>query len=72
MVPPLLCFRMQGANAELQQRLFDEHRIEIPWMRDDILRLSVAMYTGREDVERLLDALAQELHELARTSRSPA
>jgi selenocysteine lyase/cysteine desulfurase len=64
----MLCFRMPGASPELQQRLYDEHRIEIPWMRDDILRLSVAMYTEREDVERLLDVLASEL----RTSRSPA
>jgi selenocysteine lyase/cysteine desulfurase len=37
-------------------------------MRNDMMRISVAMYTEREDVERLLDALAREL----RTSRSPA
>jgi len=42
----------------LSQRLFDEHRIEIPTMRDDeLLRISVAVYTGREDVDRLLEAL---------------
>ena len=36
--------------------------------RDDLLRISVAPYTEREDVERLLDALPL----LLRTSRSPA
>ena len=52
---------------ELQRRLFDEYRIEIPVMRRErLLRISVAAYTGREDVERLLDALPRAL----RTSRS--
>jgi selenocysteine lyase/cysteine desulfurase len=37
-------------------------------MRDDLMRISVAMYTEEEDVERLLDALPAAL----RTSRSPA
>jgi isopenicillin-N epimerase len=49
---------------ELTERLFDEHRIEIPTMgprRDDLLRVSVAMYTSEEDVERLLDALPHVL-----------
>ena len=56
-------------GAELQRRLFDEHRIEIPVMNDGtLLRVSAAAYTGREDVERLLDALPR----LLRTSRSPA
>jgi len=58
-------------QLDLSQRLFDEHRIEIPTMgphRDDQLRISVAPYTEREDVERLLDALPDAL----RTSRSPA
>ena len=47
--------------------LFDEHRIEIPTMRphrDDLLRISVAPYTEREDVERLLDALPRCCSEL--------
>ncbi|HEY5059390.1 MAG TPA: aminotransferase class V-fold PLP-dependent enzyme [Gaiellaceae bacterium] len=50
-------------GAALQQRLWDEHRIEIPVMRpeQDLLRISVACYTGREDVERLLDALPRML-----------
>ena len=36
--------------------------------RDELLRISIAPYTEREDVERLLDALPAAL----RTSRSPA
>jgi isopenicillin-N epimerase len=51
--------RLPHSNPGLSQRLFDEHRIEIPTMRDDeLLRISVAAYTGRDDVDRLLEALA--------------
>jgi len=51
--------RLPHADPELTQRLFDEHRIEIPTMRnDELLRISVAVYTEREDVDRLLAALA--------------
>jgi isopenicillin-N epimerase len=60
-----------GVDGEaLALRLWSEHRIEIPAMRPekDLLRVSVAAYTTREDVERLLDALPP----LVRTSRSPA
>ena len=63
--------RLPEVQPDLSQRLFDEHRIEIPTMgpqRDDLLRISIAAYTQREDVERLLDALPAAL----RTSRSPA
>jgi isopenicillin-N epimerase len=50
--------RLPHADETLSQRLFDEHRIEIPTMLDDeLLRISVAIYTEREDVDRLLDAL---------------
>jgi isopenicillin-N epimerase len=52
--------RLPGPQPGLSQRLFDKHRIEIPTMgrgRDDLLRLSVAPYTVREDVERLLEVL---------------
>ena len=62
--------RLPYADPELSRRLFDEHRIEIPTMgprRDDLLRISVAAYTEREDVERLLDALPAAL----RSARSP-
>ncbi len=56
-------------GAELQRRLFDEHRIEIPVTNDGtLLRVSAAAYTDREDVERLLDALPRAL----RSARTPA
>jgi isopenicillin-N epimerase len=58
-------------EPELSRRLFEEHRIEIPTMgprRDDLLRISIALYNTEEDVERLLDALARVLS----LSRSPA
>jgi isopenicillin-N epimerase len=48
------------ADPELSQRLFAEHRIEIPTMgpgSDDLLRISVAPYNDRSDVDRLLEAL---------------
>ncbi len=60
----LASVQLRRPEPELSRRLFEEHRIEIPTMgprRDDLLRLSVAMYTEREDVERLLDALPQLL-----------
>jgi isopenicillin-N epimerase len=52
--------RLPSPDPELSQRLFDEHRIEIP-VSGDLLRISVAPYTTREDVERLLDALPRVL-----------
>jgi isopenicillin-N epimerase len=59
--------RLPEPQLGLSQRLFDEHRIEIPTMgpnRDDLLRISIAPYTEREDVERLLDALPIALRTL--------
>ena len=73
--PPELLAQMASVRlppdcdgAELERRLWAE-RIEIPAMRPqkDLLRISVAAYTSREDVERLLDALPDAL----RTSRTP-
>jgi isopenicillin-N epimerase len=58
----LATVRLPQPEPTLSRRLFDEFRIEIPTMgprRDDLLRLSVGLYTTREDVERLLDALPQ-------------
>jgi selenocysteine lyase/cysteine desulfurase len=60
----------QGCDgAGLERRLWVEHRIEVPVMRPekDLLRLSVAAYTRREDVERLLAVLPGAL----RASRGP-
>jgi isopenicillin-N epimerase len=67
----MACVRLPQPDPALSRRLLDEFRIEIPTMgprRDDLLRISIAMYNGEEDVERLLDALPAAL----RTSRSPA
>jgi isopenicillin-N epimerase len=58
MVGRMASFRVPGDAYAVQRRLWDEHRIEIPAMTGELLRLSVAMYTEREDVDRLLSALA--------------
>jgi isopenicillin-N epimerase len=52
-----------GAGETLERTLFEEHRIEIPVMRPqkDLLRISIATYTTRDDVERLLAALPRAL-----------
>jgi selenocysteine lyase/cysteine desulfurase len=44
-------------------RLFTQHRIEISVAGTDrdLLRLSVASYTTRDEIDRLLAALAREL-----------
>jgi isopenicillin-N epimerase len=47
-------------DPELGRRLFDEHGVEIPVM-GDLLRISVAAYTTRDDVEQLLEALPRAL-----------
>ncbi len=46
----------------LSERLFREHRVEVPTMRpaDSRLRVSIAAYTTTEEVERLLAALVRE------------
>jgi isopenicillin-N epimerase len=68
MVQRMASFRVPCDGCALQRVLWDDHRIEIPAMRDDLMRISVAMYTDGEDIERLLDALPAAL----RASRSPA
>jgi isopenicillin-N epimerase len=67
MVLRMATFRAPGAR-ELHRTLWEDYRIEIPAMSDDLMRISVAMYTEREDVDRLLDALAHVLN----PSRTPA
>jgi isopenicillin-N epimerase len=57
--------RLPRPDPDLERRLFDQYRIEIPVM-GDLIRISIAAYTTREDVERLLDALPRTLR-----SRSP-
>ena len=60
--------RIPHLDPDLQQRLFADHRVEIPISDDMLMRLSIAMYNTEEDVERLLDALSVAL----RSARSPA
>jgi len=52
-----------GVGEALGRTLWEEHRIEIPVMRPqkDLLRISIAAYTTRVDVERLLDVLPRAL-----------
>ena len=47
---------------DLTEQLFTRHRVEIPVDGvDRLLRLSVAAYTTREEIDRLLAALVREL-----------
>jgi isopenicillin-N epimerase len=63
MVLQMASVRLPVPDTELSQRLFDEHRIEIPVSDDgELLRISIAPYNDRTDVDRLLAALARELH----------
>jgi isopenicillin-N epimerase len=62
MVLQMASVRLPAPDPDLSQRLFDEHRVEIPVSHDGtLLRISVAPYTDRADVDRLLFALG-ELH----------
>jgi isopenicillin-N epimerase len=59
-VRQLASVRLRRPMPELSQQLRDDFNVEIPTMgprSDDLLRVSIAPYTEREDVERLLDAL---------------
>ena len=55
--------RLPEPAPDLSDRLFGNHRVEIPTMgrTDSLLRVSIAAYTTEGDVERLLAALAREL-----------
>jgi len=61
MVQRMASFRVPGDAYALQRALWENHRIEIPAMQDDLMRVSIAMYNDRTDVDRLLSALAQEV-----------
>ncbi|HET8894539.1 MAG TPA: aminotransferase class V-fold PLP-dependent enzyme [Gaiellaceae bacterium] len=51
--------RLPESDPTLSQRLWDEHRIEIPVSHDGrLLRISIAAYNDRGDVDKLLSALA--------------
>ena len=63
MVAQMATVRLPHSAPELSSRLFTRHRIEIPVVgpEHDLLRLSVAGYTTREEIDRLLAALVREL-----------
>jgi isopenicillin-N epimerase len=59
MLGQMATVRLREPDPDLSDRLFAEHRIEIPVVGEhhDHIRLSVAAYTTAEDVDRLLSAL---------------
>ena len=63
MVAQMASIRLTRPAGDLSERLFARHRVEIPvdGEKDDILRLSVAAYTTRGEIDRLLAALVREL-----------
>lgn len=53
-----------GDAAQLQRRLWEGHRIEVPvlaWKGRRLIRVSIQAHNAREDVDRLVEALAEEL-----------
>jgi isopenicillin-N epimerase len=59
MVLQMASVRLPEPDPTLSDRLFDQHRIEIPVSQNgELLRVSIAPYNTREDVDRLLEALA--------------
>ena len=63
MLAQMATVRLPGPAPGLSERLFARRCIDIPvgGPGDDLLRLSVAGYTTRDEVDRLLAALAREL-----------
>jgi isopenicillin-N epimerase len=63
MVAQMASVRLPRPEPGLSDRLFADHRVEIPvgGEHDDLLRLSVAAYTTRDEIDRLLAALVREL-----------
>ena len=63
MVAQMATVRLPRPSPELSARLFVRHRVEIPvgGTEQDLLRLSVAGYTTRDEIDRLSAALAREL-----------
>jgi isopenicillin-N epimerase len=63
MLAQMAAARLPRPAPGLSDDLFTRHRIEIPvgGADNDLLRLSVAAYTTREEVDRLLAALVREL-----------
>ncbi|HZC31120.1 MAG TPA: aminotransferase class V-fold PLP-dependent enzyme, partial [Gaiellaceae bacterium] len=62
MIRQMASVRLPRLDTTLSQRLWDDYKIEIPVSHDgELLRISIAQYNDRADVDRLLSALAREL-----------
>jgi isopenicillin-N epimerase len=63
MLGQMASVRLPRPAPGLSDRLFAGHRVEIPvgGPGDDLLRISIAAYTSRDEVDRLLAALPREL-----------
>ena len=63
MTAQMAAVRLSRPAPELCEALFTRHRVEIPvtGAEKDLLRLSVAGYTTRGEIDRLLAALVREL-----------
>jgi isopenicillin-N epimerase len=62
MIAQMAAVRLPRPAPGLGERLFTKHRVEVPIDRHgELLRLSVAAYTTRDEIDRLLAALAREL-----------
>ena len=63
MLAQMAAVRLPDPAPDLSERLFTRHRIEIPvsGTENDLLRISVAGYTTRDEIDRLLAALVREL-----------
>jgi selenocysteine lyase/cysteine desulfurase len=63
MLAQMATVRLPHPAPGLSERLFTRHRVEIPLggRENDLLRLSVAAYTTRDDIDRLSTALVREL-----------
>jgi isopenicillin-N epimerase len=63
MLGQMASVRLPQPDPDLRDKLFTNHRVEIPVAGPDrdLLRISVAAYTTRDEIDRLLAALAREL-----------
>jgi selenocysteine lyase/cysteine desulfurase len=63
MLAQMAAVRLPRSEPDLSERLVTSHRVEIPVTGEnsDLLRLSVAGYTTRDEIDRLLAALVREL-----------
>ena len=63
MLGQMASIRLLASAPDLRDRLFTNHRIEIPVAgpNSDLLRISIAAYTTRAEVDLLLTALVREL-----------